>query len=262
MTDIPDTPDKNPSADAHSEPPPELRPALRNWCIAWKTCLENVLSQVSGKTSATFEISAQPLAAADSDVWYLVVAGGAVHGEMTLRLPAATGTRLARTFLGETEPAAAAAKTGASEAILAFGERVDHAALYAIERILDCRTQPCVAGRKSVARKLETMRQLSRPSAVEFGPMNDLAEMARIAASYTARLSPGQVRLCRIGRFIWLRLDVGQNVRSQARVLRSRMRPITTNLVFRLQSESTRPDSVTRPFRDLHAATVHPRELR
>ncbi len=145
---------------------------------------------------------------------------------------------------------------------LAFGERVDHAALYAIEKILDCRTQPCVAGRKSIARKLEAMRQLPRPGDVEFGPMNDLAEMARIAASYTARLSPEQVRLSRIGRFIWLRLDVGQDVRAQARILRTRMRPITTNLVFRLQTESTRPDPVTRPFRDLHAATVHTPELR
>jgi hypothetical protein len=146
---------------------------------------------------------------------------------------------------------------------LAFGERVDHAALYAIERILDCRTQPCVAGRKSIARKLEAMRQLPRPSDVEFGPMNNLAEMARIAASYTARLSPEQVRLCRIGRFIWLRLDVGPDVRSEARVLRTRMRPITTNLVFRLQTEPTRADPATRPFRDLsfrdlHAATLPP----
>lgn len=141
---------------------------------------------------------------------------------------------------------------------LAFGERVDHAALYAIEKILDCRTQPCVAGRKSVARKLEAMRQLSRPSDVEFGPMNDLSEMARIAASYTARLSPEQVRLCRIGRFIWLRLDVGRDVRSEARILRTRMRPITTNLVFRLQTESTRANPVTHSFRDLHAATLPP----
>ena len=116
MTDTPEAPDKNAPTDAHSEPPPELhpelRPELRNWCVAWKSCLENVLSQVSGKTSATFAISAQPLAAADSDVWYTVVAGGAVHGEMTLRLPAATGTRLAQMFLGESAPAASNSSLG------------------------------------------------------------------------------------------------------------------------------------------------------
>jgi flagellar motor switch protein FliN/FliY len=99
MTDVPDAPAKNPA--------PELRTELRNWCEAWKTCLQNVLSQVSGQPAA-FEVSPQPLAAADSDVWYTVVAGGFVHGEMTLRLPAASGTRLAQKFLGETEPAAEA----------------------------------------------------------------------------------------------------------------------------------------------------------
>jgi flagellar motor switch protein FliN/FliY len=69
-----------------------------------------VLSQVSGQPNV-FEISPQPLPATDSDVWYTVVAGGAAHGEMTLRLPAASGARLARKFLGETEPAAEAVTT-------------------------------------------------------------------------------------------------------------------------------------------------------
>ena len=43
---------------------------------------------------------------------------------------------------------------------LAFGERVDHGALYAIEKILACRTQPCVAGRKSVACQLEDRKSV------------------------------------------------------------------------------------------------------
>jgi flagellar motor switch protein FliN len=96
MTDVSHAPTQNPT--------PELRAELRDWCEAWKTCLQNVVSQVSGQL-ATFEISADPLPATDSDVWYAVVAGGAVHGEMTLRLPAASGTRLAQKFLGETVPA-------------------------------------------------------------------------------------------------------------------------------------------------------------
>lgn len=125
---------------------------------------------------------------------------------------------------------------------LAFGERVDHAALYAIEKVLDCRTQPCVAGRRSIARKLDAMRQLPRPSDVEFGPMNDLAEMARIASSYTARLSPEQVRLSRVGRFIWLRLDANRDARSKAR-------SVATNLVFRLPTDSPRPIQFARSER-------------
>jgi hypothetical protein len=149
---------------------------------------------------------------------------------------------------------------------LAFGERVDHAALYAIEKILDCRTQPCVAGRKSVARQLDFMRQLPRPSDVEFGPMNDLAEMGRIASSYTARLTPEQVRLSRIGRFIWLRFDVraragtgapsassGQALARPAAPRSAASRSIPTNLVFRLSTDSPRPLPFIRNERPLRA---------
>ncbi len=156
---------------------------------------------------------------------------------------------------------------------LAFGERVDHAALYAIEKILDCRTQPCVARRKSIARQLDFMRQLPHPSDVEFGPMNDLAEMGRIASSYTARLTPGQVHLCRIGRFIWLRLDarahvgtgapsassgqalarVGTGALARPAERSSASRSIPTNLVFRLSTDSPRPLPFTRNERPLRA---------
>lgn len=79
---------------------PELRPEVRGWCEIWKDCLQNVVSQVAGQPHV-FELSAQPVTAADSDAWYTVVAGGAVHGEMTLRLPPASATRLAQKFLGE-----------------------------------------------------------------------------------------------------------------------------------------------------------------
>src|SRR5713226_607784 len=62
-----------------------------------------VLSQIFGHP-VTFETPSEALPGADSDLWYTVVAGGALRGEMTLRLPAASGTRLAQKFLQETEP--------------------------------------------------------------------------------------------------------------------------------------------------------------
>ncbi len=82
----------------------ELRPELLKWYEAWRACLQSVLAQVSGQPSV-FEISAQPLDAAASDVWYTVVAAGALHGEMLLHLTADSGTRLAQKFLGEAGPA-------------------------------------------------------------------------------------------------------------------------------------------------------------
>ena len=106
---------------------------------------------------------------------------------------------------------------------LAFGERVDHAALYAIEKILDCRTQPCVAARKTIARHLERLRLQPRPRDVEFGPLGDFAEMSRISSSYIGRLSPDEIRVSRIGHFIWLRLKAGRSA---------------TNLIFHLKTQS------------------------
>jgi hypothetical protein len=131
---------------------------------------------------------------------------------------------------------------------IAFGERVDHSALYAIEQMLDCRTQPCVAGRKAIAYRLERLRQQARPGEVQFGPMHDAAEMARIASSYVTKLGSEEIRVRRLGSVIWLRL---------------RTRSAGVNVVFRLKSEprpqpSTMrrlpPSGPVRDYADIHAA--------
>jgi len=85
----------------------ELTPEMHAWFEVWKTCTQNVLSQVSGQP-ITFEVSTEPcVAAEDSDLFFTVVSNGAVHGEMAVRLPIASAVRLAQKVLGEAEPAAA-----------------------------------------------------------------------------------------------------------------------------------------------------------
>ncbi|MFY9561731.1 MAG: hypothetical protein WAQ52_15970 [Terriglobales bacterium] len=130
---------------------------------------------------------------------------------------------------------------------LAFGERVDHAALYAIEKILDCRTQPCVAGRKGIARELDRMRQQPRPGEVEFGAMRDPAEMARIGASYLAKLAADDARLGRVGPFIWLRMKARTShtnlvfrLRAETSSTQNRLNPPRPNMVFSASSASVR----------------------
>lgn len=81
----------------------QLSPELSAWLAGWEQCLQTVLSQVTAQPVA-FDVSADALPGADSDLWFTVVAGGAVRGEMSLRLPAATAMRLAQRFLQETEP--------------------------------------------------------------------------------------------------------------------------------------------------------------
>ncbi|MBI3476752.1 MAG: hypothetical protein HY010_13550 [Acidobacteria bacterium] len=104
---------------------------------------------------------------------------------------------------------------------IAFGQRVDHAALYAIEKILGCRTQPCVAGRRHVADELVRMRQQPRPRELAFGPMRDFAEIGRVSVSYMLKLGAEDATLGRVGDFIWLRV---------------RVRNAHTDVVFRLES--------------------------
>ena len=84
--------------------PKELTPQQQSWYEVWKTCTEQVLSQVAGQPMA-FELSSEAMATAETDLWYTVTASGAAQGEMTLRLAADSAARLAQKFLGETEPA-------------------------------------------------------------------------------------------------------------------------------------------------------------
>jgi flagellar motor switch protein FliN len=79
---------------------------LKAWLETWKTSAQQILSQVAGQ-AINLAVSDQPLPAADSDVWYTVVSGGVVRGEMALRLPSASGLILAQMLMGEVQPTAA-----------------------------------------------------------------------------------------------------------------------------------------------------------
>src|SRR5271157_1378104 len=85
---------------AAQEPTPELKA----WFEAWKSSAQQVVSQIAGQP-ISFASSSEPLPAGDSDLWFTVVCGGAVRGEMALRLAAGSGLRLAQMLAGETEPA-------------------------------------------------------------------------------------------------------------------------------------------------------------
>jgi Type II secretion system (T2SS), protein E, N-terminal domain len=124
---------------------------------------------------------------------------------------------------------------------LAVGERVHHAALYAVEKMLDCRTQPCVAWRKNIAPRLERLRQQPRSNEVVFDQTRDATEMGRISASYITKTGASEVRLCRIGRFIWLRL---------------KSRSGFTNLLFCMKTEAERPHAALRPVFPLPPSRV------
>lgn len=82
----------------------EPKPELKAWLETWKSSAQQVFSQIAGQP-ISFASSSEPVPATDSDLWFTVVSGVAVRGEMALRLPAGSGIRLAQMFAGETEPA-------------------------------------------------------------------------------------------------------------------------------------------------------------
>ncbi len=94
-----------------SKPAVALRADILEWCEAWRSCFQGVLTQVAGAGSgqgAVFEISPERFPSTPTDLYYTVTAGGAAQGEMVLRLPVASAKRFATKFLGEPEPAAPA----------------------------------------------------------------------------------------------------------------------------------------------------------
>lgn len=95
---------------------------------------------------------------------------------------------------------------------LAFCDGIDYTALYAIEQMLDCRTQACLISRSSMDRELERMGHEARDGDRLFESWRDPAAMARITCSYALKLGADQVRIVGCGDYIWVRLDAGRQL--------------------------------------------------
>ena len=95
---------------------------------------------------------------------------------------------------------------------VAFCDGIDYTALYAIEQMLDCRTQACVIGRSSMDRELERMGHETRTGDLLFESWHDPAAMAHITCGYAQKLGAEQVRIVACGEYIWVRLEARREV--------------------------------------------------
>jgi len=89
---------------------------------------------------------------------------------------------------------------------IAFGDRIDYSVLYAIEQMLGCRTEPCMAVPSLLRKKLELLSEHRGEREVVFDRMADTAEFARIIRSYSVRISASEIRLASCGSHVWVRL--------------------------------------------------------
>lgn len=89
---------------------------------------------------------------------------------------------------------------------IAFGEGIDYSVLYAIEQMLECRTESCMAVPSFVRQSLRTLSEHRGESEIVFDRVADGAEFLRIIRSYSARLDASEIRLAACGPHLWARL--------------------------------------------------------
>ncbi|HME36541.1 MAG TPA: hypothetical protein VKF84_14995 [Candidatus Sulfotelmatobacter sp.] len=89
---------------------------------------------------------------------------------------------------------------------LAFGEGIDYGVLYAIEQMVGCHTEFCLAVPSLIRQRLETLAGPRVESEVVFDRVADSSEFSRIVRSYSIRLSIPEIRLAACGPHLWVRL--------------------------------------------------------
>jgi two-component system copper resistance phosphate regulon response regulator CusR len=89
---------------------------------------------------------------------------------------------------------------------IAFGEGIDYSVLYAIEQMMGCHTEACMAVPSFVRKNLQSISRHRGESEVVFDRVADAGEFSRIIQSYCVRLASPEIRLAGCGPFLWVRL--------------------------------------------------------
>ena len=105
---------------------------------------------------------------------------------------------------------------------MAFADWIDYTTLYAVEQMLECRTEPCLAKQTALESALEEIRSQPRPPEVMFDSVREPQEIAHTTRSYATKLGAPEVRMVACWEHLWIRLQSSNK---------------TTNLLFRLASD-------------------------
>jgi hypothetical protein len=90
---------------------------------------------------------------------------------------------------------------------VAFSERIDYTALYAIEQMLGCHTEPCLISPERLRRCLLAQGQRRGTDAIVFEHLTDVFEFARIVRNYAIQAQAAEIRLAPCGAYLWARLE-------------------------------------------------------
>lgn len=116
---------------------------------------------------------------------------------------------------------------------VAFGEGIDYSVLYAIEQMVGCHTEPCMAVPSFVRQHLQSLSRRRGESEVVFDCVTDALECTRIIRSYCVRVAASAMNLATCGPYLWVRL--------------SRQSGAPLDLLLRSSHETTGPAFLTHP---------------
>ena len=89
---------------------------------------------------------------------------------------------------------------------LAFADRIDHTLLYAVEKMLGCRTAYCVAPGRAIAESLDYLRCCAAAEEICFDSIHELQEMTSTICNYAEKLQSARISMARAAGFVWVRL--------------------------------------------------------
>jgi len=95
---------------------------------------------------------------------------------------------------------------GAQTLHIAFSEGIDYNVLYALEKMLGCHTEACMAVPSVVRAGLRAWAGSRGENELCFGCLTEDPEMVRILRSYCARVSATEIRLAACAGHLWVRL--------------------------------------------------------
>jgi len=83
---------------------------------------------------------------------------------------------------------------------------VDYTALYAIEQMLECRTEACVTSSSAMSQALEALGRARRPGELLFEGWRTVEEMARTTCGCMLKMGARTIHAVTCGMYVWVRL--------------------------------------------------------
>ena len=89
---------------------------------------------------------------------------------------------------------------------IAFADKIEHRALFAIEQMMDCKTEACLTTRSEIDTALVRMEEQKSHAEKFFEGTSDPEESTRIISSYISTLRATEIRVASCGELLWARL--------------------------------------------------------